>query len=191
MRKFLLLPLAGALLGTVPTLAQVGCPKPNPAACSTVTVTGRITDSTGEGMPGVSVSVKGAATGTATNTEGQYSLTSVPASGAKLQFKYLGFMAQEVPVGSQRVLDATMIVDPQQLDEVVVTALGVPRGKRAGCWGGGATIRMEEPPAALQPASRELHRQTRRAAAKAHRAKYLSFINQLLTPFLGNQASRK
>jgi len=132
MKNLLLLPLAVALLGATPALAQApkGCIKL--AAPRTVTITGRITDqSSGEGLPGVAVLVKGTTIGTATNADGQYSLAGVPASGAVLQFKYLGYVTREVPVGSRRVLNATLKTSNQTLSEVVVTSKSVPREKRA------------------------------------------------------------
>ncbi|MDO7876635.1 SusC/RagA family TonB-linked outer membrane protein [Hymenobacter sp. ASUV-10] len=95
------------------------------------TVSGRVIDkSTNEGLPGVSVIVKGTTNGTATNADGQYSL-AVPADAATLQFKYLGYVTVERPIGGSNTIDAGLDVDTKQLNEVVVTALGVPREKRA------------------------------------------------------------
>jgi len=95
------------------------------------TVSGRVIDrTTNEGLPGVGVIVKGTTTGTATNSEGQYSL-SVPADAAVLQFKYLGYVTTERPIGSSNTIDVGLEVDNKVLTEVVVTALGVPREKRA------------------------------------------------------------
>jgi TonB-linked SusC/RagA family outer membrane protein len=95
------------------------------------TVSGRVIDkSTNEGLPGVSVIVKGTTTGTATNADGQYSL-AVPGDAATLQFKYLGYVTVERPIGGSNTIDAALDVDTKTLNEVVVTALGVPREKRA------------------------------------------------------------
>jgi TonB-linked SusC/RagA family outer membrane protein len=95
------------------------------------TVSGRVIDkTTNEGLPGVSVIVKGTTTGTATNAEGQYSL-SVPGDATTLQFKYLGYVTTERPISSSNTVDAGLDVDNKELTEVIVTALGVPREKRA------------------------------------------------------------
>ena len=95
------------------------------------TVSGRVIDkTTNEGLPGVSVIVKGTTNGTATNSEGQYSL-NVAGEGATLQFKYLGYVTIERPIGNSSSIDVALDVDSKQLNEVVVTALGVPREKRA------------------------------------------------------------
>ena len=94
-------------------------------------VSGRILDrSTNEGLPGVSVIVKGTTTGTATDAEGRYAL-NVAGPTAVLQFKYLGYVSVEQAVGSSATIDASMVVDAKQLDEVVVTSLGIQREKRA------------------------------------------------------------
>ena len=97
----------------------------------TRTVSGRVIDkATNEGLPGVSVIVKGTTTGTATNSDGQYSL-SVAGNATTLQFKYLGYVTIEQAITSSNTVDVGMAVDAKELNEVVVTALGVPREKRA------------------------------------------------------------
>ncbi|MBF9220003.1 SusC/RagA family TonB-linked outer membrane protein [Hymenobacter ruricola] len=94
-------------------------------------VTGRVIDkATNEGLPGVAVIVKGTTTGTATDAEGHYSL-NVSGASAVLQYKYLGYLTTEQPVGSAGTLDVALAVDNKQLDEVTVTALGISREKRA------------------------------------------------------------
>ncbi|MCU0445033.1 MAG: TonB-dependent receptor [Microscillaceae bacterium] len=87
------------------------------------TVTGRITDTeTGEGLPGVSVFVKGTNTGTVTDTDGRYSIGVT--SGATLVFQAVGMLPQEVLITTQASLDVKMIADTKQLTEVVVVGYG-------------------------------------------------------------------
>ena len=94
-------------------------------------VSGRVIDkSTNEGLPGVSVIVKGTTTGTATDADGRFAL-NVASAAATLQFKYLGYITAEQVVGSSPTLDISLAVDNKQLDEVTVTALGISREKRA------------------------------------------------------------
>ena len=94
-------------------------------------VAGRVRDqATNEGLPGVSVIVKGTTTGTATDAEGRYAL-NVAGPGATLQFKYLGYVTAEQAVGTAATVDVALAVDAKQLDEVVVTSLGIQREKRA------------------------------------------------------------
>jgi len=93
------------------------------------TVSGKITDDTGEGLPGVNVVIKGTTNGTTTDLDGNFSL-SVD-QGATLVFSSVGFAEQEVAVGSRTVIDITLGSDVTELSEVVVTALGVERNEKA------------------------------------------------------------
>ncbi|MDO6391018.1 SusC/RagA family TonB-linked outer membrane protein [Pontibacter sp. BT731] len=94
-------------------------------------VSGRVTASdTGQGLPGVSVTIKGTTTGTPTDTEGNYQI-QVPDNNAILVFRFLGYQAREVAVGSQATVDVTLNADAQQLGEVMVTAMGITREKKA------------------------------------------------------------
>ena len=94
-------------------------------------VSGRVLDkTTSEGLPGVSVIVKGTTTGTATDADGRYTL-NVAGDAAVLQFKYLGYLTGEQPVSTGGEVNISLAVDNKQLDEVTVTALGISREKRA------------------------------------------------------------
>ncbi|GAB3576563.1 SusC/RagA family TonB-linked outer membrane protein [Hymenobacter daeguensis] len=94
-------------------------------------VSGRVIDkSTNEGLPGVSVIVKGTTTGTATDADGRYAL-NVSGNNATLQFKFLGYLTAEQAVGTTEVVNISLALDSKQLDEVTVTALGISREKRA------------------------------------------------------------
>lgn len=93
------------------------------------TVSGKVTNSAdGTALPGVSVVVKGTTRGTTTNNEGDFKV-SVP-NNATLIFSYIGFVRQEVRVGSANTLNVPMDSDENILNEVVVTALGVSQKKR-------------------------------------------------------------
>jgi TonB-linked SusC/RagA family outer membrane protein len=90
------------------------------------TVTGTVTaKDDGLPIPGVSVKVKGTSSGTQTNAAGKFSL-SVP-SGAVLTFSFIGYHTQEVTVGTKSSFDIVLLSANSQLNEVVVTALGVTR----------------------------------------------------------------
>ena len=94
------------------------------------TVTGTVTDpEDGSPLPGVNVLIKGTGTGTITDANGVYSLSA--ASDAILVFSFIGYASQEVVVGSRSVIDLQLVTDARQLGEVVVTALGVEREKKA------------------------------------------------------------
>lgn len=85
------------------------------------TLSGKVVDGKGEGLAGVTVLVKGTSNGTATDATGNYSLPLAAGQEAgTLVFSYIGYVSQEVPIGSQTVISATMQEDGQALSEVVV-----------------------------------------------------------------------
>jgi TonB-linked SusC/RagA family outer membrane protein len=93
-------------------------------------ISGRITDESNTPMPGVNVIVKGTSTGTTTDQNGSYRL-GLPAGSDVLVFSFIGYVSQEVNVGSNTTLDISMKTDVTELGEVVVTALGVERSTKA------------------------------------------------------------
>src|SRR6187551_2918450 len=95
------------------------------------TIAGRITSpEDGTGLPGVNVLVKGTTNGTVTDTDGNYTL-SVPSGSNVLVFTFIGLATQEVEIGDRSTVDVQMASDIRQLNEVVVTALNIPRDKRS------------------------------------------------------------
>ncbi len=87
-------------------------------------VTGKVTDSSGEGLIGVNILVKGTSSGTVTDISGDYSL-NVPDGSNTLVFSYTGYKTMEVDINAQSVLDVVMKEDSELLDEVVVIGYGV------------------------------------------------------------------
>ncbi len=95
------------------------------------TVSGRVTSvEDGSGLPGVNVVVKGTTVGTVTDIDGKYSLT-VPAGNGTLVFTFIGLTTQEIEIGDRSSIDVPMSQDAKQLNEVVVTALGISREKES------------------------------------------------------------
>lgn len=90
-------------------------------------ISGKVADTNGNELPGVSVVVKGTTTGTTTDQKGYFSVPGV--QGTVLVFSFVGFATQEVPVGSRTVLNITMAADDKQLNEVVVIAYGTAKKK--------------------------------------------------------------
>lgn len=89
------------------------------------TITGTVTDNKQEPLIGVNVVVKGnTSVGAITDLNGKYSL-SVPEGKATLVFSYIGYVTQEVSVGSRNTVDVVLVDDAQALDEVVVVGYGV------------------------------------------------------------------
>ncbi|PHN07224.1 SusC/RagA family TonB-linked outer membrane protein [Flavilitoribacter nigricans DSM 23189 = NBRC 102662] len=95
----------------------------------TRTVTGVVTDQSGEGLIGASIAVKGTTTGTVSDFDGTYSIR-VPETGGTLVFSYTGFSTEEVEIGSQSVINISL-QEGVVLSEAVVTALGVQREEKA------------------------------------------------------------
>ena len=98
----------------------------------TKVITGTVASSIeGEGpIPGVTIQVKGTTIGTTTDLNGKYSIT-VPQDATTLIFSYIGMKSQEVAIGNRTVIDGVMESDILGLDEVIVTALGITRQKKA------------------------------------------------------------
>jgi TonB-linked SusC/RagA family outer membrane protein len=92
-------------------------------------VTGTVTDQDGVALPGVSIVVKGTATGTNTDALGKYTISA--SSTDVLHFSFIGYAVQEITVGNRSAIDVTLSTDVEQLGEVVVTALGVTRSTKA------------------------------------------------------------
>lgn len=93
------------------------------------TVIGKVNDNSGLPLPGVNILIKNTSTGTQSDFDGKYSIKV--ASGQTLVFSYVGFKKQEISVTNQNSINVTMVEDASNLDEVVVTALGIKKEKKA------------------------------------------------------------
>jgi TonB-linked SusC/RagA family outer membrane protein len=94
-----------------------------------VTVKGVVTDaSTKETMPGVNVTVSGTTLGTMTDASGNFTL-EVPNASATLQFSFIGYVTQSVPLGGRTTLSIEMMAEVAQLSEVVVVGYGTQARK--------------------------------------------------------------
>jgi len=90
------------------------------------TVSGKISSAEdGQGIPGVSVAVKGTSRGTTSDASGNYKI--VADAKAKLSFSAIGFISQEVEVGSKSSIDIKLVNDIQSLGEVVVVGYGTQK----------------------------------------------------------------
>jgi TonB-linked SusC/RagA family outer membrane protein len=95
------------------------------------TVKGTVTSSEdASGLPGLNVIVKGTSIGTITDLDGNYTI-DVPGAESVLVFSYIGFVTQEIVVGTKGVMDVVMYPDMQELEEIVVTAMGLVKEKRS------------------------------------------------------------
>ena len=95
------------------------------SAQSQSTVSGVVTDASGEGIAGVAVIVKGTTTGTSTDMKGAYTIRA--SKSDVLVFSFLGYKTQEVAVHNRMEIDVRLESDSQQVDEVVVVGYGVQK----------------------------------------------------------------
>jgi TonB-linked SusC/RagA family outer membrane protein len=93
-------------------------------------ISGTVTDEEGVPMPGVNVVIKGTTRGSITDSDGKYNI-SVPDAGAVLVFSFTGYASREFTVADQSVINVTLNEDSLLVQEVVVTALGLKREKKA------------------------------------------------------------
>lgn len=101
----------------------------SPAMAQQIEVSGLVSaDEDNSSLPGVNVTVKGSATGTQTDAAGRYRLRVT--SNAVLVFSSIGYETQEIAVGNRSNINVALRQDNKQLNEVVVTALGISRAKK-------------------------------------------------------------
>jgi TonB-linked SusC/RagA family outer membrane protein len=93
-------------------------------------VRGKVLDEQGNGFPGVNVLVKGTSNGTVTNGEGNY-LISATDENSVLVFSFVGYLSQDVLINGRSIVDVAMNVDQSDLDEIVVTALGIEKSSKS------------------------------------------------------------
>ena len=97
-------------------------------SAQTSKVTGKVVGEDGEPVIGASIIVKGTTVGTVTDFDGNFTL-DVPSDGKQLVISYIGMKSKEVVVSPN--VNVTLMSDTQNLDEVVVTAMGISKEKKA------------------------------------------------------------
>ncbi len=97
-----------------------------------VSVSGRVIDASGQPIVGASVIVRGTTVGVSTDTEGRFALeVPSPAASQTLEVSYLGYETATVPVGSRTSFEVTLQESSSEIEQVVVTALGIKRQEKA------------------------------------------------------------
>ncbi|WP_338875882.1 SusC/RagA family TonB-linked outer membrane protein [Spirosoma sp. SC4-14] len=99
------------------------------AVAQKATITGRVSSGVGENLPGVSIIVQGTTAGTVTDANGKYTLT-VPDTRGTIVASFIGYVTQTIPLNGRTIVDITLQEDEKVLNEVVVTALGIPKEQR-------------------------------------------------------------
>ncbi len=107
----------------------------------TKAVTGKVTDSFGAPLPGVSIIIKGTTTGIVTDVDGIYSLANVP-DDATLVFSFVGMRTQEIVVAGKNSINVTLVEETVGIDEVVAIGYGIQ--KKVNLTGSVSAIKGEE-----------------------------------------------
>ncbi len=95
-------------------------------------ISGTVTDPSGHPVVGASVLVKGTTVGATTDVDGRFALTVPPPAATKqLEISFLGYNSLVLPVGNRTNFDITLHESSYEIDEVVVTALGIKRDQKA------------------------------------------------------------
>ncbi|MBL7965844.1 MAG: TonB-dependent receptor [Prolixibacteraceae bacterium] len=105
-------------------------------------VSGKVTDSSGEGLPGASISLKGTTAGTISDANGDYRISVPEGKSATLVFSFIGLITQEIEIGGKSTINVSLTSDNIGLEEVV--AVGYSTQKRATITGSVASIKNEE-----------------------------------------------
>ncbi|MFA9390839.1 MAG: SusC/RagA family TonB-linked outer membrane protein [Prolixibacteraceae bacterium] len=90
------------------------------------TISGKILDEEGIGLPGATVQLKGTTKGLISDMDGNYTI-SVTSDGGVLLFSYIGFISQEVVISESNVINVTLLEDVQRLEQVLVVGYGVQK----------------------------------------------------------------
>lgn len=91
------------------------------------TITGKVTDESGEGLPGVNIILMGTQTGTISEPDGSYSLTIDDSNRPVLVFSFVGYATQQTEVGLQTFINITLQAEDKALQEVVVVGYGTQK----------------------------------------------------------------
>ena len=105
-----------------------------------ITVTGKVTDSSGEPLIGAAVVVDGTTNGMMVDIDGAYSLKV--AENAVLSFEMLGYVTQKIPVNGRSVINVVLVEDTEKLEEVIVVAFGT--AKKEAFTGSAAVLNAED-----------------------------------------------
>jgi len=116
-------------------------PEGNDDAMQQITVKGKVIDSEGNPLPGVNIVEKGTTTGAVSDITGAFSI-NVSSDKSVLVFSFIGFISQEVTVGTQTTINLTLLLQATGLEEVVV--VGYSTQKKATLTGAVVSIKSDE-----------------------------------------------
>jgi TonB-linked SusC/RagA family outer membrane protein len=93
-----------------------------------VKITGKVTDKTGQSLPGVTIKIKGTASGASTDANGKYIITA--SANATLTFSFIGYTTRDIPVNNHTTIDVVMQDDIKTLSDVVVVGYGTQKASK-------------------------------------------------------------
>ncbi|RZK26207.1 MAG: SusC/RagA family protein, partial [Hymenobacter sp.] len=137
---FAAVPLVAAAHSAEMPLRPTHVASPPAAVLADIKISGQITDEKGQGLPGVTVVVKGTTTGTNTDMEGAFLLTAP--ENATLVLSSVGYKTQEVAVAGRKSFTISMVPTAQDLGEVVVT--GYQTQRKADLTGAVSVVKTDE-----------------------------------------------
>lgn len=111
------------------------------AAQQQKTISGKIADSSGQPLPGVTILIKGTTNGTISDFDGNYTISNVPFNST-LVFSFVGMKTQEIPLKNQTTINVTMKENAIGLDEVVAVGYGIQ--KRSNVTGSISSVDAQE-----------------------------------------------
>jgi TonB-dependent starch-binding outer membrane protein SusC len=121
--SFVIIPIEKIQKEVVNPKQKITEQSPNASTLADITVTGKIVDENGEGIPGVSIIVKGTTRGTTTNAKGEYSI-DVPDENSIISLSSIGYETQSVKVGNRKIINVSLSTSTKGLSEVVVVGYG-------------------------------------------------------------------
>lgn len=99
---------------------------------NTTTITGVVTDESGEPIPGVSVTIEGTSIGTMTDIKGKYILTDIPDDAQNIIFSFVGMETKTVKIRNNTEINVVLEYNDAELEDAVVSGLGISRDKKSG-----------------------------------------------------------
>lgn len=123
MKQNYFVPIKGALFCGLLWLMSI-------TAFAQKSVSGKVSDAKGDGVPGASITVKGTTTGTISDANGGFKI-NVPNAGGSLVFSSIGYKTQEVKLAGQSTINVSMEDDAASLDEVVVTGYSIDKRRES------------------------------------------------------------
>lgn len=115
----------------LPSSVMSAQPEVAPPTIEQVSITGHITDRAGVALVGVAVQIKGTTKGVITDASGNFSISLQNPATARLIISFVGYITKEVAVGDNKEMNIQLTEQPHQMNDIVVTALGIKTQEKA------------------------------------------------------------